>query len=114
MATTLDSSCAQGRNGRQGTLRPDMPGHSRPRRQDPVEDGTRVRGLTGTRSCCYPAAGAENIRKISERESRRLEQDKDPVRIDLVRRRIEEHKANPASGVRWEELCDTLLKRRHA
>jgi putative addiction module component (TIGR02574 family) len=43
-----------------------------------------------------------------------LEQDKDPALMDLLRRRLNEHKANPASGVQWEELRDRLLKRRHA
>jgi putative addiction module component (TIGR02574 family) len=43
-----------------------------------------------------------------------LEQDKDPALMDLLRRRLSEHKANPTSGVQWEELRDRLLKRRHA
>jgi hypothetical protein len=43
-----------------------------------------------------------------------LEQDKDPALVDLLRHRLSEHKAYPESGVRWEELRDRLLKRRHA
>lgn len=43
-----------------------------------------------------------------------LERDKDPALVDLLRRRLNEHKAHPESGVRWEELRDRLLKRRHA
>lgn len=43
-----------------------------------------------------------------------LEQDKDPALVDLLRRRLNDHQANPESGVRWEELRDRLLKRRHA
>ena len=43
-----------------------------------------------------------------------LEQDKDPALIELLRRRVNDHKAEPESGVRWEELRDRLLKRRHA
>jgi len=43
-----------------------------------------------------------------------LERDKDPALVDLLRRRLSEHKANPESGVRWEQLRDRLLKRRHA
>ena len=43
-----------------------------------------------------------------------LEQDKDPALIELLRRRLNDHKAEPESGVRWEELRDRLLKRRHA
>lgn len=43
-----------------------------------------------------------------------LERDKDPALVDLLRRRLSEHKAHPESGVRWEELRDRLLKRRHA
>jgi putative addiction module component (TIGR02574 family) len=42
-----------------------------------------------------------------------LEQDKDPSLLDLLRHRLDDHRANPASGVRWEELRDRLLKRRH-
>ena len=43
-----------------------------------------------------------------------LERDKDPALVDLLRCRLSEHKADPASGARWEELRDRLLKRRHA
>ncbi len=43
-----------------------------------------------------------------------LEQDRDPALIDLLRRRLSDHDADPESGVRWEELRDRLLKRRHA
>ena len=43
-----------------------------------------------------------------------LEQDKDPALLDLLRRRLSDHHADPASGVRWEILRDRLLKRRHA
>jgi putative addiction module component (TIGR02574 family) len=43
-----------------------------------------------------------------------LEQDKDPALVDLLRRRLDDHKANPAGGVSWEKLRDPLLKRRHA
>lgn len=43
-----------------------------------------------------------------------LEQDKDPQLLDLLRRRLSDHQADPASGVRWEVLRDRLLKRRHA
>jgi putative addiction module component (TIGR02574 family) len=43
-----------------------------------------------------------------------LEQDKDPALIELLRRRLHDHQADPESGVRWEELRDRLLKRRHA
>jgi putative addiction module component (TIGR02574 family) len=34
--------------------------------------------------------------------------------MDLLRRRLDDHDANPASGVRWETLRDRLLKRQHA
>ena len=43
-----------------------------------------------------------------------LEQDKDPALVDLLRRRLNEHNANPASGVCWEESRNRLLKRAHA
>jgi putative addiction module component (TIGR02574 family) len=43
-----------------------------------------------------------------------LEQDKDPALVELLRSRLNDHEANPASGVRWKELRDRLLKRRHA
>jgi putative addiction module component (TIGR02574 family) len=39
-----------------------------------------------------------------------LEQDKDPVLLDLLRRRLNDHAADPQSGVRWETLHDRLLK----
>jgi len=42
-----------------------------------------------------------------------LEQDKDPALIELLRRRLEEHRANPDGGVRWEELRARLLKQPH-
>jgi putative addiction module component (TIGR02574 family) len=42
-----------------------------------------------------------------------LEQDKDPALLDLLRRRLDDHAANPASGVRWEGLRDRVLKRQH-
>jgi putative addiction module component (TIGR02574 family) len=40
-----------------------------------------------------------------------LEQDKDPALVDLLRRRLNDHNADPESGVRWEALRDRLLKR---
>jgi hypothetical protein len=43
-----------------------------------------------------------------------LERDKDPGLIELLRQRLNEHRAEPETGVRWEELRDRLLKRRHA
>jgi putative addiction module component (TIGR02574 family) len=43
-----------------------------------------------------------------------LEQDKDPALIELLRSRLNDHQAEPERGVRWEELRDRLLKRRHA
>ena len=43
-----------------------------------------------------------------------LEQDKDPALIELLRRRLNDHRAEPEGGVRWEDLRDRLLKRRHA
>jgi putative addiction module component (TIGR02574 family) len=43
-----------------------------------------------------------------------LERDKDPALLDLLRRRLHDHHAEPASGVRWEELRDRLLRRRDA
>jgi hypothetical protein len=42
-----------------------------------------------------------------------LEQDKDPVLLELLRQRLDEHNVDPASGVRWEVLRDRLLKRQH-
>ncbi|MEI9892956.1 MAG: hypothetical protein WDN28_03325 [Chthoniobacter sp.] len=43
-----------------------------------------------------------------------LEKEKDPALLELLRRRLSEHEAQPESGVRWEELRDRLLKRQHA
>jgi putative addiction module component (TIGR02574 family) len=43
-----------------------------------------------------------------------LERDKDPALVELLRRRLSEHKADPESGVGWEELRGRLLKRLHA
>ena len=43
-----------------------------------------------------------------------LEQDKDPALLDLLRCRLNDHAANPESGVRWETLRNRLLKRQHA
>jgi putative addiction module component (TIGR02574 family) len=43
-----------------------------------------------------------------------LEQDKDPALVELLRRRLSEHRANPDSGIRWEDLRDRLLKRSDA
>lgn len=43
-----------------------------------------------------------------------LERDKDPALIDLLRQRLNQHRTEPETGVRWEELRDRLLKRRHA
>ncbi len=43
-----------------------------------------------------------------------LEKEKDPALLDLLRRRLGEHAADPESGVRWEELRDRLLKQSHA
>jgi putative addiction module component (TIGR02574 family) len=43
-----------------------------------------------------------------------LEQDKDPALIDLLKRRLHDHDANPESGVRWEASRDRLVKRRDA
>lgn len=43
-----------------------------------------------------------------------LEQDKDPALVELLRRRLSEHRANPNSGIRWEDLRDRLLKRSDA
>ena len=43
-----------------------------------------------------------------------LEQDKDPALVDLLRRRLNDHDADPTSGVPWKVLRDRLLKRRHA
>lgn len=43
-----------------------------------------------------------------------LEQDKDPALVELLRRRLNDHDADPTGGVRWEELRDRLLTRRDA
>jgi putative addiction module component (TIGR02574 family) len=43
-----------------------------------------------------------------------LEQDKDPALVELLRRRLDEHRADSEGGVRWEELRARLLKQRHA
>jgi len=43
-----------------------------------------------------------------------LEKEKDPALLELLRRRLGEHAAEPDGGVRWEELRDRLLNRRHA
>jgi putative addiction module component (TIGR02574 family) len=43
-----------------------------------------------------------------------LEQDKDPALVDLLRRRLNDHEADPTGGVPWEELRDRLLRRRQA
>lgn len=40
-----------------------------------------------------------------------LEKERDPALLDLLRRRLAEHEAEPQAGVRWEELRDRLLKR---
>jgi len=40
-----------------------------------------------------------------------LEQDKDPALLDLLRRRVNDHAADPESGVHWETLRNRLLKR---
>lgn len=40
-----------------------------------------------------------------------LEKDKDPALLDLLRRRLAEHAAEPQAGVRREELRDRLLAR---
>lgn len=43
-----------------------------------------------------------------------LEKDKDASLVELLRRRLAAHDGDPASGTRWEELRDRLLKRRDA
>jgi putative addiction module component (TIGR02574 family) len=43
-----------------------------------------------------------------------LEQDKDPALLELLQRRLNEHRANPEAGIRWEDLRDRLLKRSDA
>jgi len=40
-----------------------------------------------------------------------LEKEKDPALQNLLRLRLAEHEAEPASGVQWEELRDRLLNR---
>jgi putative addiction module component (TIGR02574 family) len=42
-----------------------------------------------------------------------LEKEKDPALLNLLRQRLAEHGADPASGVPWEELRDRLLSRRN-
>ena len=42
-----------------------------------------------------------------------LEKEKDPALLELLRRRLAEHAAEPDSGVTWESLRDRLLKRAH-
>ena len=43
-----------------------------------------------------------------------LEQDKDPALVELLRRRLDEHNADPEGALRWEEVRDRLLSQRHA
>lgn len=43
-----------------------------------------------------------------------LEKDRDPSLVELLRRRLAAHRADPTSGTPWEELRDRLLKRRDA
>lgn len=43
-----------------------------------------------------------------------LEKDKDPALVDLLRKRLADHEADPISGTSWEILRDRLLKRRDA
>lgn len=43
-----------------------------------------------------------------------LEQDKDASLVAVLRTRLAEHDSDPASGTRWEELRERLLKRRNA
>ena len=43
-----------------------------------------------------------------------LEKDKDPSLLELLRKRLADHSADPQSGTPWEELRDRLLKRRDA
>jgi hypothetical protein len=40
-----------------------------------------------------------------------LEREKDPVLLESLRKRLEDHTADPQSGVSWEKLRDRLLKR---
>ena len=37
-----------------------------------------------------------------------------PELLDLLRHRLNDHHMNPASGARWEDLRDRLLKSRNA
>ena len=39
--------------------------------------------------------------------------EKDAALLELLRGRLAAHAAEPAAGVRWEELRDRLLKRGH-
>jgi putative addiction module component (TIGR02574 family) len=43
-----------------------------------------------------------------------LEKDKDPALVDLLRKRLADHEADPTGGTSWETLRDRLLKRRDA
>jgi hypothetical protein len=43
-----------------------------------------------------------------------LESEKDPALLEVLRRRLDDHKKSPDVGVRWEDLRDRLLKRRNA
>ena len=43
-----------------------------------------------------------------------LEKEKDPALLELLRRRLAEHEAEPESGIPWEQLRDRLLKRSNA
>jgi hypothetical protein len=43
-----------------------------------------------------------------------LEKDKDPALVDLLRKRLADHEADPTSGASWQTLRDRLLKRRDA
>lgn len=43
-----------------------------------------------------------------------LEKENDPALLELLRRRLEEHDAEPEAGVQWEELRGRLLKRPNA
>jgi len=43
-----------------------------------------------------------------------LEKDKDPSLVEMLRRRLAAHDADPTGGARWEELRDRLLKRGNA
>ena len=42
-----------------------------------------------------------------------LEKEKDPALLNVLRQRLAEHEADPAGGVRWEELRDRLLNRQN-